>query len=179
MTKLIGLYSPAPRSGKTFAATILAHKGYQPISFAEPIKRMAVEFFMSLGYSKEKSLSLAWVDKSVVLPEINLSVRHVLQTIGTQWGREWISENVWNNCFLAKVNQFSKVVVDDVRFENEVNLIKSIGGKIWLIDRPSVYQEISAHVSDNALANWNNFDHHIINNGTLEEFRLKIDQLIR
>lgn len=177
MERLIGLYSPAPRSGKTFAATILAHKGYQPISFAEPIKRMAVEFFMSLGYSKEKSLSLAWVDKGRVLPEINASPRYVLQTIGTEWGRHYIADDIWVRCLCARAQEFSHVIVDDVRFENEANAIVAMGGEMWMIKRPSAVNDFN-HASEGALDNWEGFKHVIDNDGTLEQFRIKIDELI-
>jgi len=176
MKRLIGLYSPAPRSGKTFAATVLAHKGYQPLSFAEPIKRMAVEFFMSLGYSKEKSLSLAWVDKGTVLPEINASPRFVLQTIGTEWGRSYIADDIWIRCLCARVKEFSRIIVDDVRFENEAKAIKDMGGEMWCIKRPSATHD-SSHASEGALDNWDGFDHFIDNSGTLEDFRAKIDEL--
>lgn len=176
MERLIGLYSPAPRSGKTFTATVLAHKGYQPLSFAEPIKRMAVEFFMGLGYSKEEALSLAWVDKAKILPEINASSRFVLQTIGTEWGRNYIAEDIWVRCLCARAQEFLHVVVDDVRFENEAKAIKDMGGEIWFIKRPFMSHDFN-HTSEGALDNWDGFDHFIDNNGTLEEFRLKIDKL--
>ena len=177
MDRLIGLYSPAPRSGKTFAATVLVHSGYQPMSFAEPIKRMAVEFFMSLGYSKEKSLSLAWVDKATVLPEINASPRYVLQTIGTEWGRNCIADDIWVRCLCARAQEFSRVVIDDVRFENEANAILAMGGELWMIKRPSAVNDFG-HESEGALDAWEGFSQVIDNNGTLEQFRKKIDALI-
>ena len=177
MDRLIGLYSPAPGSGKTFAATVLVHKGYQPLSLAEPIKRMAVEFFMSLGYSREKSLSLAWVDKASVLPEINASSRFVLQTIGTEWGRSCMADDIWIRCFCAKAKEFSRVIVDDVRFENEAKAIKDMGGEIWCIKRPFATHD-SSHTSEGALDNWDGFDQLIDNSGTIEEFRAKIDKLV-
>jgi hypothetical protein len=177
MERLIGLYSPTPRSGKTFAATVLVHKGYQPLSFAEPIKRMAIEFFMSLGYSKEKALSLAWVDKAKVIPEINASSRFVQQTIGTEWGRDYMGDDIWIRCFRKKAKEFSRIVVDDVRFENEAKAIKEMGGEMWFIKRPFISHDFN-HASEGALDSWDGFDHFINNSGTLEEFRAKIDNLI-
>lgn len=177
MERLIGIYSPAPRSGKTFAATVLAHKGYQPLSFAEPIKRMAVEFFISLGYTKDKALSLAWIDKGKVLPEINASPRFVLQTLGTEWGRSYMADDIWVRCLCARAQQFSHVVVDDVRFENEALAIKAMGGEMWMIKRPSTVNDFD-HPSEGALDNWDGFDCFINNSGTLEDFRKKIDLLI-
>jgi hypothetical protein len=178
MERLIGIYSPAPRSGKTFAATVLAHKGYQPLSFAEPIKRMAIEFFVSLGYSKDKAVSLAWVNKGEIIPEINASARFVLQTIGTEWGRNYMAKDIWVTCLCARAQQFSHIVVDDVRFENEAEAIKSMGGEVWCIKRPSATNNFN-HVSEGALDDWDGFDHFINNSGTLEEFRSAIDLLVQ
>lgn len=177
MERLIGLYSPVPRSGKTFTATILAHNGFQPLSFAEPIKHMAVEFFMSLGYSRDKSLSLAWISKEEIIPEIGKTSRHVLQTLGTQWGRNWIGEDIWVKSLCLRATKFNRVIVDDVRFENEANAIKEMGGEMWCIKRPSMSMNFQ-HESEGALDEWGNFDHTIINDGTLKDFREKIDRRI-
>ena len=135
---------------------------------------MCVEFYVSLGYTKEKALSLVWVDKAAVLPEINASSRFVLQTLGTEWGRNYIADDIWVRCLRARAEQFDRIVVDDVRFENEAQAIKDMGGEMWMIKRPSVVNDFD-HPSEGALDNWDGFDHFISNHGTLEEFRHAID----
>jgi hypothetical protein len=177
MERLIGIYSSAPRCGKTFAAAILAHNNFQPLSFAEPIKRMTVEFLESLGYSRDKSISLAWVDKESVVPEIGLSSRYIQQTLGTEWGRTLVDSEIWVTSLKIRAKRFDRIVVDDVRFENEANAIKEMGGEMWFIRRPSVMIN-SDHASDGALDKWTGFDHFIQNDGTLHEFREKINALI-
>jgi hypothetical protein len=172
--KLIGIYSPAPQSGKTLAATVLVHKGYQPVSFAEPLKRMITEFLVSFGYEKEQAIKLAWVDKAVVIKELNASCRYLLQTLGTQWGRDYVCDDVWIRAWKARASKFDAVIADDVRFPNEAEAIKEMGGEMWKIVRPSAGHDWS-HVSEGALDEWNGFDRIIENDGTLEEFRAKID----
>ena len=70
MTQLIGLYSPAPQSGKTFTASVLEQSGYKAMSFAEPIKKMATEFIMSFGYPKEEAVRFVWASKEEMIPAI-------------------------------------------------------------------------------------------------------------
>jgi hypothetical protein len=175
--KLIGIYSPAPRSGKTLAATVLVHSGYQPVSFAEPLKRMMVEFLMSFGYEKEQAVRLAWFDKAVVIRELNASCRYLLQTLGTQWGRELVGDDVWIRAWKARASKFDYVIADDVRFPNEAAAIKEMGGEMWKIVRPSAGHDWS-HVSEGALDDWDGFDRILENDGTIEEFRAKIDLAI-
>ena len=175
--KLIGIYSPAPQSGKTLTATVLAHRGYQPVSFAEPLKRMMVEFLMSFGYEKDEAVKLSWVDKAVVIPDLNVSCRYLLQTLGTDWGRNLVCDDVWIRAWKARASIFNKVIVDDVRFPNEADAVKDLGGELWKIVRPSAGHDWS-HISEGALDDCDKFDRIIENTGTLEEFRAKIDLAI-
>jgi hypothetical protein len=175
---VVGLYSPAPQSGKTLAANVLAHSGFQPISFAEPLKKMIAEFLVSIGYEKDDAVRLAWVDKAIVLPEINASCRYLLQTIGTQWGRNYVCEDIWIKSWKIRASKFHMVVTDDVRFENEAQAIKEVGGQVWKIVRPSATHDWS-HVSEGGLDNWDGFDCIIENTGSIEELRDKIDLAIK
>lgn len=182
MNRLIGIYSPAPQSGKSLAANVLAQQGYRPMSFAEPIKRMSVEFFMSLGYAKDEAVKFVWAQKEKHIPEINATPRHVLQTLGTEWGREHIKQDIWLDCMMYRIAScFSKgeckIVIDDARFQNEAQMIKKMGGEMWKIVRPSVTNQ-QLHQSEGGLNDWDGFDRVIENNGSIHEFRVKIDQAI-
>jgi hypothetical protein len=59
------------------------------------------------------------------------------------------------------------VVVDDVRFPNEAQLIKSMGGQLWRIERPGL-TDATGHSSEGGLADWE-FDRVIVNDGTVED----------
>lgn len=182
MTRLIGLYSPSPQSGKTFTAGILTQQGYYSMSFAEPIKRMAVEFIMSFGYTKDQALKFAWVDKEREISEIKATPRYILQTLGTEWGRKCLSSELWTNCMMHRIASYLKkencgIVIDDVRFINEAEMIKEMGGEVWMIVRPSAVN-LTEHESEGGLDTWGLFDRVIVNDGTIADMRKKIDQCV-
>ena len=172
--QVIGIYSPAPQSGKTFTATVLTHQGFQPVSFAEPLKRMAVTFLHDFGYREDEALRLAWVDKHRFIPEIGCTSRELLQRLGTEFGRQCIADDIWIRCWESRVKRYDTVVTDDVRFLNEAQAVKAIGGQMWKIVRSSAVRNTD-HPSEGALDDWDGFDVVIQNDGSLEEFRRKID----
>jgi hypothetical protein len=175
--KLIGLYSPAPQSGKTSAAEILKEQGYEIVSFATPLKRMTVQFLMGFGYSKGDAERIA-KDKDFVIGEINLRVRDVMQLLGTEWGRKLIHKNVWIKMWESKQRFFPFVVVDDMRFPNEYEMVKKRGGILVKIEREQATgQRREKHESEGALDSFY-FDHVIKNDGTLDELYSKVLSLI-
>ena len=165
---LIGLYSPAPRCGKTtLANSLVTAHGYTKVSFADPLRAMMVPFLESLGYRQDEAERLIHVDKATVIPAVGVSVRHLLQTLGTEWGRTYASTDVWLRCWTASAARHQRVVADDVRFPNEADLIRSMGGELWMVRRPGL-EVVTGHRSDGNLADWS-FDRVIVNDGTLED----------
>jgi hypothetical protein len=174
---IIGLYSPAPQSGKTAVANMLAQEGFRALSFASPLKRMACEFLVNLGYGETESTKLVWVDKSFVVPEVGCSVRRILQTLGTEWGREQITDDVWVRCWEAQASRHDRVIADDVRFLNEAQAVKAKGGQMWKVVRPSSTHD-GRHISEGGLDDWDRFDAVIQNDGSLSDLRAKVLALL-
>lgn len=98
-------------------------------------------------------------------------IRKELQLEGTERGRNIYGENIW--CETAKswmlllheqwgINKF---VVADVRFPNEVEFIKTMGGNVLRINAPiriernTLSAEARLHVSETALDDYANFDY--------------------
>lgn len=123
-------------SGKTTVAKHLEiHHHYIRVRFAEILKRMLRELGLSEneidGNLKEKPCSLL----------LGKTPRHAMQTLGTEWGRDLIHENLWANAWKVKVEEKlalgHKVVCDDCRFVNEVGFVRTFhGAEIWNIQRP-------------------------------------------
>jgi hypothetical protein len=67
--------------------------------------------------------------------------------------------------------------IADCRFQNEVDAIKQNGGIIIKIIRPGLEHENDSHASENIDA-VKNFDHVIVNDGTLEDLYKKVDQFM-
>jgi hypothetical protein len=171
-TRIIGLYSPAPQSGKTAVAGILSERGMASIPFAGTLKDMIVPMLTALGYDYPRAWELVLRDKGYVLPEIGVSVRHMLQTLGTEYGRQCLHPDVWLTCWRKKAERFGSVITDDVRFPNEADLIRKLGGELWLVRRIGV-QRSTGHSSEGSLDDYD-FDRVIDNDGTLDELRSKV-----
>jgi len=170
--KLIGLYSPAPQSGKTMVAGVLSDYGHVIIPFAGTLKDMVVPMLGALGYSYPRAWEMLLRDKDAIVPEIGVSVRHMLQTLGTEYGRQCLHPDVWLICWRKQAERHAKVVADDVRFTNEAALIREMGGEMWMVRRPGVERN-TGHASEGGLDGFD-FDRVIENDGTLDELRTKV-----
>ena len=165
---IIGIYSPAAQSGKTTVARYLQERGYTRLPFAQPMRDMLSSMLGNLGYSEERIAHHLYADKEAVLPELGVSARHLLRTLGTEWGRECVSPTVWLDVWLAKARRKSFVVVDDVRFTNEAELIQLLGGNVWRITRPGVVRN-TEHASEGGLDSWTRFSCDIVNSGSVSD----------
>ena len=65
-----------------------------------------------------------------------------------------------------------KLVFTDVRFPNEAEMIKSLGGEIWRIQRPGI-APINNHPSESAMDDWQ-FDKVILNSAGVEGLKQQI-----
>lgn len=101
-------------------------------------------------------------------------VRRLLQKLGTEVGRNMIGEQVWTNIIARKIDDHRgaghPVVVTGIRFPNEVQMIRELGGRPVWIDRPSLATSgaIAAHASENSVSE-EDFDGLIVNDRTLED----------
>lgn len=106
-------------------------------------------------------------------------VRHLMQIMGTEVGRNMIGENVWVAMKWTRdigpvLLGGGDVVLTGVRYQNEIDLIREVShraptatGHAWWVYRPG-FGPINAHTSDNALDD-RDFDSVIFNDGTLED----------
>jgi hypothetical protein len=82
------------------------------------------------------------------------STRYGMQTLGTEWGRQIICDDLWIGITMARVRMFlpgQDMAIVDVRFANEARAILDAGGKLVRIVRPSLDQVVTAdeHASEN------------------------------
>lgn len=132
-------------SGKTTAASILSGLGFQRESFAAPIRKM----LQALGVPDEYLGRLA--DKDAPIQTLcGRSFRHAAQTLGTEWGRNQIGNDIWANALVLRMmeNPNARYVIDDMRMLNEEQIIRSLGGKIVRIIRPHYGRSASSHQSE-------------------------------
>jgi hypothetical protein len=166
MPKIIGITGLAG-SGKSTIADILEYDfGFVRVKMAGPLKAMLRAIGMSdvhiegeLKHSEQPMLC-------------GKTPRHAMQTLGTEWGRKCIGENFWTGLFTEAacdvIDNVGKVVCDDVRFANEADTIRRIGGMIWGVTRPGVAS--GKHESETGIAEIEP-DHVIVNGGTIEDLQ--------
>lgn len=165
LPRVIGLAGLKGSGKSTLATEMTARHRYHLVKFAGPLKRM----LSSLGLTHHQ---IEGVDKET--PSWMLcgrTPREAMQTLGTEWGRECIGADFWVRCWTESVRALgvdARVVVDDVRFENEVAAIRSFGGEIWRIERPGLTPD--GHVSETGILALP-VDRVIQNDGSIYELR--------
>ena len=109
-----------------------------------------------------------------------VTVRRILQWWGTEYRRAQ-DPDYWTKAWGRKISEYNVmqmyVLVDDVRFMNELNVIKEHGGLIVKIERPG-FDGANNHASETSLDDYTNWDGKILNDGTLEEFEQKVEILV-
>lgn len=170
---LIGLLGYAG-AGKDTVAGLLP--GFERRAFADKLR--------ALAYASNPCIGSTWADlRNQVdhygwdrLKRLSPEVRQYLQTLG-MGVREVLGEDTWiDACLPEEMRDFVKpypldVVITDCRFENEAQRILSLGGVLWVVERPGV-GPVNSHESE-GYARWINGYHwtRIANTGTIEDLR--------
>lgn len=163
---LIGL-TGAAGCGKTTAAKILEKAlEMQEYHYAKPLKDACKIIF---DWNDEHMYGDL---KEIVDPAYGVSPRMAMQTLGTEWGRSLIHKDIWLIRAKTEIERHSRLVISDVRMDNEAELIIRNGGIIIDIQRP-VKHEVRSHSSEAGVSE-HLIHKTIMNNGTLEEFRTKL-----
>lgn len=116
-------------SGKSFAASYII-KNMPEFSFEEKFFAYNVKLIASIisGLPMEDMLSEQGKNKELALYN-NITVGKLQQVIGTDLFRAGFDDMVWVKSLFASYNPgFDNWVVSDVRFKNEANYVKKMGG---------------------------------------------------
>lgn len=136
-TILIGMAGYA-RSGKdTVADMLVKQHGFVKVRFADALKRgLATMFDMT-------EAQLDGDQKELEIPRLGRTSRYMMRTLGTEWGRRLIHPDVWVIAMEQHLSQLlasgcRRIVISDVRFENEAKLVKSAKyqGFLVRVERP-------------------------------------------
>lgn len=158
---IIGL-TGAAGSGKDTVASMLPISFYR-YAFAKPLK----EALKVLGIPEPKTRA----EKEGLLPGRTYSYRKAAQTLGTEWARN-LSKTFWSDLAKDAIQGFDKVVLTDVRFENEADWVRNQGGVIWHIKgrMTELLGDTANHPSEIPVE-FKLGDVLIQNDGTLDELR--------
>jgi hypothetical protein len=143
--RLIALCSPAMGSGKSVVADVLQRRhGFKLVKFASALKNMARTFLREAGI--EESDIERYVNGDLKEEPIErlggVTSRWIQQSIGTEWGRECIRQDLWVHLTRLRVEAFfnigQSVVIDDLRFPNELEMVFELQGTPVRIFRPGI-----------------------------------------
>ena len=180
-------------SGKGTVADILVEDHqFEKISFADKLKDAVSILFdwprdMLEGETPD---SRYWREQEDAFwtKETGRSVtpRLVLQEFGTDCMRNGFYDGIWVS-FVKKTimdNPTTNYVIPDVRFENEVEVIKGMGGKVWCVKRGPdpvwfrQYQDLGIEPTDVHPSEWRwakaSFEHNIYNEGTIDDLKSQV-----
>ena len=171
---LIALYSPCAQQGKSTVASILTHEyAYQLVKLAGPLKAMLRVYLAEWGIPPADIERYIEGDlKEKLIPGVDKTARHLMRTLGTEWGRDQVGPGSWVRLARMKIMGLIKagkrVVVDDMRFEEEYFGLNLLSAKMIQVIRPGHGEAKADHRSEGGLSGVK-FHHTIINRGTMNE----------
>lgn len=168
---IIGICGAAG-AGKDTVAMRLRDRGFFRVSFADPLYEMVsamtgmrVEELADRG---RKEQEIDWLGRSP---------RQLLQSLGTEWGRQCVGEDVWIRIAMRTAASCSLAVIPDVRFDNEAEAILDAGGVVWRVVRPGVScldPSTARHSSERGIAP-HLISEVILNDGDLDRLAARVD----
>lgn len=172
---IIGICGAAG-AGKNSVAGILESQGFATLSFADPLYA-AVSAITGLTVAElqdrgRKENTLGW---------ISCSPRRLLQTLGTDWGRNMIHQEIWVMATMQRMLAGGDYCIPDVRFVNEAAAIRARGGVVWRVERPGhspLAGAAATHESERGIPD-EYVDSVITNDGTLANLQAAVDAAMR
>lgn len=140
---LLGFAGKA-HSGKDFSADHIIQEypnlKIAKVAFADAVRDMVRPIFDVDDIYRRGS-------KEDPIDGFGVSLREILQSLGTDWGRHMISEDIWVKILDKRVAEryadYDVVIVSDIRFDNERDYVINGGGKVIRIVDPEEKREVS------------------------------------
>lgn len=173
MLPIVGIHGKAVSGKDTVADQLVREFAAAKESFAAPLYRGLAAMFgipvADLQRRDTKEDPIDWLDRSP---------RFLLQTLGTEWGRDLVGWDVWVRALHRRCEQVEAVwedngylprawVISDVRFEDEAAFVREHGVLIHLVRDGA--PPVNGHVSELGVEFRADVDLVIENNGTLDD----------
>lgn len=184
---LIGLLGKKRTGKDTIADYLCKNYNFKKLSFAKPLKDVCKILFNfndeQLYGDKKEEIDTNW----------GTTPRIIMQYLGTDIFRNDINKilpnignNFWIKCIrtqyqsLLKTDPLIKVVISDVRFQNELDMIHELDGCVIKIERQNsknYFEDL--HESEKDIDKIKNYDFLIKNDSTFENLYLQVDDIIK
>jgi len=173
---IIGLCGAAGAGKGSVASVLVARYFFCEIAFADPLYAMvsaltglSVDDLHDRGI-KEKPIE--WLGKSP---------RQLLQSLGTEWGRGMVKDDLWVGIAMQTALASARAVITDVRFPNEAEAVRAAGGVVWKVVRDAhtcLAEDTARHASEAGIPP-ELVDLTIRNSGTLDDLEWGVDAAMR
>lgn len=179
---LIGLTGPAGAGKTTLAKHLVERQEFFEVAFADPLKDMIAALF-DVDREELEARYLSAEAKEQPVAGIGMSPRYLLQTLGTEWGRQLVHPDLWVMALHRRLawmeNHLAEgqrnVVVSDVRFENEAAMIRNAGGTVIRVKRPGI-KRLNHQSEDGVFPAAG--DYYLDNAGSIEDATRELDRIV-
>ena len=147
---LIGLTGAAGVGKTTIAQGFEHEQDYRILSFAKPLKEALIAM---TGLDPEWFYDSEHKEKEIPGMQ-GTTPRIMMQLLGTEYAREMISPDFWLWRMQHQISNrcSNKIVIDDIRFDNEAHLVRSNGGIVIHLRRDFVSPtKQKGHESENPI----------------------------
>lgn len=140
--RIIGICGSIGSGKDTAAEYLVQHHEFTRLSFATVLKDACANIFgwdrsMLEGKTAEdrhirENIDEWWADRLKIK---KFSPRYALQYVGTDLFRDGLHKDIWVYALEKNIQKYDRVVISDVRFPNEIEMLKRLGGYVWYVHR--------------------------------------------
>ena len=168
---LIGIAGRARTGKDTTVDFLIAQYGGYRYSFADPLRAM-----LKVGLGIDMDDTYWKMNKENTIPALGCSPRQLLQTLGTEWGRQQVHPDVWLIMASDMLHRRGRgMVISDIRFENEAAWVRKHDGVVIHQERDAA-PAIREHASEVPLI-IEPADTRLYNNAGLMELQFAVSRL--
>lgn len=172
-------------SGKSTLAKSL-EESHTVLSFAAPVKELSIVLYNTmaeeLGREAMKLRSMEDMEGSKTY------FRKLIQIAGDELGRGYFGESIWVDKMSRILDYYeennSPVIIDDVRYPNELNMLISRGFKIVYVDRAGLKrmehpsESLTYELAQDICEVWAKGLTYMPNKGTKEQFTTNFKKMM-
>lgn len=166
-------------SGKDAVAALLTMRGYERFAFADALRREVEEAIIGGHFDEMLDGRRLLEERRKLISEVwskptTDRMRGILQQFG-MLRREQVP-GYWIKTVKRAAERVDLAVISDVRFKDEAEMVWSMGGEVWRIERPGLAEgEGSKHISELILFDC---DRVILNDGSMETLALRVREAL-
>lgn len=144
---IVGILGKKGSGKSTVARYLVRRHKFVRMSFATPLKKM-----LTRGLGLPRKFTTDPTLKEGPNPLLNHKTpRYAMQTLGYEWGRQYLGEDFWVKHLANRMPKDRNIVIDDVRFDNEVQWLQTQNATFIHIFNEGGYEKTESHASEQEL----------------------------